>query len=91
MSIRDPSAAKVLYALNNAERAGSILDRQELVEICGHNLSAYRRAAQALIRMGLVEDATEYAIPPSANAVFERLRLTEKGHEYCVEHCIGGS
>jgi DNA-binding IclR family transcriptional regulator len=91
MSILDPSAAKVLYALSKAEGQSSILGRQDLVEICGHNLRAYRRAAQTLIRMGLVEDATEYAVPPAANSVFEHLRLTQKGRTYCIEHCIGKS
>jgi hypothetical protein len=81
----------VLYALSEADREGRTLDRDDLVEVCGRNPKAYQRAAQALIGAKLVEDVTQYSIPPSANLVFERLELTQKGRDYWREHRIGKS
>jgi hypothetical protein len=89
--IIDPCAAGILDALSKAERESKIVFRKDLVKICGRNLSAYQRAAQTLIDAGLVEDATHYAIPPSANLVFKHLALTHKGRDYCLEQCIGQS
>jgi hypothetical protein len=76
----------VLYALNEAETEGRTLDRDDLVKVCGHSLRAYQRAAQTLIEAELVEDVTQYAIPPSANLVFEHLELTQNGRDYCLQH-----